>query len=528
MSSAATIPGLVATAADKFTTSEALVDGDVRMTYAELATNTERVGRAFLAAGVRYGDRVGVWLPNRYEYVLAVLGAQTIGAAVIPLNTRYRGQEASDILLRSRATGLVVCDDFLDSGYLDMLTRASGDGESGGPVIDGLPHLRVVVDLAPTPHDKAIGWDAFLAAGEDTRDADFAAASDAVTADTIADIMFTSGTTGKPKGAMSAHRQTISVAEAWANGAHLTSDDRYCIINPFFHSFGYKAGFITAIGRGATIYPMMTFDPPSTLRLIQDERITVLPGAPTIFITLMNHPEVGDYDLSSLRFAIAGAASVPESLFSQMLDILGFDSVKQAYGLTECVVAAMSRDDEDPAHIAENTGPVVPELEAKLVDADGNAVAMGSDGELCLRGEAVMLGYFEDEEATRKAIDSDGWFHTGDIARMDEHGCIKITDRIKDMFIVGGFNVYPAEVESTLAYHPDVVEAAVVGVDDERMGTVGKAYVHLREGAEFDSAALTAYARERLANFKVPRYFERLDTFPRNASGKILKTELRG
>jgi acyl-CoA synthetase (AMP-forming)/AMP-acid ligase II len=218
---------------------------------------------------------------------------------------------------------------------------------------------------------------------------------------------------------------------------------------------------------------------------------------------------------------------VPERLFADMLDVLGFEQVAQAYGLTECVVATQSRPHEDPLHVAQTTGPAVPGLEIRVVDGEGKDVAVGTDGEIWIRGEYVMLGYFDDPEATAAAIDPDGWFHSGDVGRLDEHGCVKITDRIKDMFTVGGFNVYPAEVENALGGHPDVIESAVVGVDDERMGQVGRAYVDLRPGVALDADALREFCRERLANFKVPREFVAIDDFPRNASGKILKKDLR-
>ncbi|MGW2182312.1 AMP-binding protein [Streptomyces sp. NPDC001732] len=327
---------------------------------------------------------------------------------------------------------------------------------------------------------------------------------------------------------MSAHRQTIGVARVWAKGAALSPADNYGIVNPFFHGFGYKAGMIAALAAGSTIYPLPTFDADQILELIGSARISVLPGAPTIFTSLLDHPRLREFDLGSLRFAIAGAATVPESLFRRMLDELGFEAVAQAYGLTECVVATQSRPNEDPAHVAETTGPAVPGIEIRAVDADRKDVPVGQDGEILLRGDNVMLGYFEDEDETRAAIDAEGWFHTGDVGRLDEHGCLKITDRIKDVFIVGGFNVHPAEVENTLGAHPDISESAVVGIPDERLGTVPCAYVVPRRGAQPSAEDIIAFCRTRLANFKVPRKVVLIGEFPRNASGKILKRDLRG
>ncbi|GAB2758868.1 FadD3 family acyl-CoA ligase [Nocardioides pakistanensis] len=529
MAAPETLPQLVRTAGREHGDHPAVVEAGTTTSYERLAELVGQAARAFLAAGVRPGDRVAIWAPNRLEFIVALLGAQSAGASVVPMNTRYRGQEALVILQRSRASVLVLANGFLDTDFGRMLREAAADGDGGsaGPV-PGLPSLHTVVDLnATTSSPAGLSWADFLAHGEEVPVDQAEAVAAAVGPEDVADILFTSGTTGVPKGVMSAHRQTLGVARVWAAGASLTPADRYAIVNPFFHSFGYKAGVVAALTAGTTIYPLATFDVDTLLRLIEAERISVLPGAPTIFTSLMDHPRLAEHDLSSLRFSIAGAASVPESLFQRMRDVLGFETVRQAYGLTECVVATQSRPDEDPAHIAETTGPPVPGIEVRIVDSSGQDLPVGEDGEILLRGDNVMLGYFEDEEATRAAIDADGWLHTGDVGRRDEHGCVKITDRIKDMYIVGGFNVYPAEVENVISSHPDVLEAAVVGVPDDRLGSVGRAYVVPRQGASVSADAVVAHCRDRLANFKVPRSVVVVDAMPRNASGKVLKTELR-
>ncbi|WP_106400542.1 AMP-binding protein [Actinocorallia populi] len=530
-----TVPALLRGAALRFGSRPAVVDGDVRLDYRELAELAERVARSHLALGLSPGDRVAIWMPNRAEFVVALLGALSAGASVVPLNTRYRGHEAAAILARSRACVLITSNGFLGNDFLGMLRAAAAEhegGESTGPV-PGLPHLGAVVDVPPagepwrsTP-EGAISWEAFLARAEEVSAEAARAAAEKVRPDDVCDILFTSGTTGLPKGVMSAHRQTVDVARIWASGAKLTPQDRYALVNPFFHSFGYKAGFLAALGSGSTIYPVAAFDADRLLELVQNERISVLPGAPTIFTTLLDHPRLDDHDLSSLRFATAGAATVPDALFHRMREELGFAEVAQAYGLTECVMVSRSRPDEDPAHVEETTGPAVDGVELRLVDiADGSEVPVGADGEILVRSRNVMLGYFEDEEATRAAIDEDGWFHTGDIGRLDEHGCLKLTGRLKEMFTVGGFNVYPAEVEGALTSHPDVSEAAVVAGPDTRLGAVAMAYVVPRPGAAPDPRAVIAHCRNRLANFKVPREVFFVEALPRNASGKILKAEL--
>ena len=528
VSEATTIPALLDEMA-ALGDHPAVVDGDVIVTYGELRTRVRDVARAYLAQGVAPGDRIGVWAPNRCEFMLAMLGAQYIGVAVVPLNTRYTGHEAAEILARSRATALVLADGFLGKSYSAQLRRAAAERDGEGSPLPGLPHLHTIVTLSGESGDGLLSWTDFVAAGELVpidRAMELAAA---VRPDDIMDVLFTSGTTGIPKGVLSAHRQTLSVARAWALGAQLTSADRYAIVNPFFHGFGYKAGMITSLMAGTTIYPLAVFEADRLLELVQSAGISVLPGVPTIFTSLIDHPRLREYDLSSLRFAIAGATAAPATLFHDMVNVLGFRTVAQAYGLTECVVATLSRRGESLEHTAQTTGPAVEGVEIRVVDEHGEDAGVDVDGEILLRGDNVMLGYFEDQEATDAVMDADGWFHTGDVGRLDEHGCLKITDRLKDMFIVGGFNVYPAEVENALRKHPAVNESAVIGIDDERLGTVGRAYVLLLHNADPrpDASELETFCRAHLANFKVPREFVFVEEFPRNATGKILKSELR-
>ncbi|HWJ11162.1 MAG TPA: AMP-binding protein, partial [Nocardioides sp.] len=335
--------------------------------------------------------------------------------------------------------------------------------------------------------------------------------------DDVADILFTSGTTGRPKGAMSAHRQTVGVARAWGELGGVTAEDRYLVVNPFFHSFGYKVGIVTGLTTGATLYPLATFDLERTMELIETEQISVLPGAPAIYQSLLTAPGRAERDLSSLRLAVTGAAVVPVVLIERMRaaapEGLGIDQVVTAFGMTEAVVVTMARKDDDAELVATTCGRAIPGMETRIAE----------NGELLVRGDYVMLGYLDDPAATAEAIDTEGWLHTGDIGETDEQGNLRITDRLKDMYISGGFNVYPAEVEQALMRMDGVDDVAVVGVPDERMGEVGKAYVVGTATPE----DVVAFARQRLANFKVPRFVEPIEALPRNLSGKVLKTELR-
>jgi acyl-CoA synthetase (AMP-forming)/AMP-acid ligase II len=343
------------------------------------------------------------------------------------------------------------------------------------------------------------------------------AAPPAISPDSVSDILFTSGTTGRSKGAMSAHRQALGVAQSWAALGGLTAQDRYLIINPFFHSFGYKAGILACVLTGATMVPQPTFDVAEAMRLVEAQRITVLPGPPTIYQTMLDSPQRACLDLSSLRLAVTGAATVPVALIERMRRELSFDTILTAYGLTEAVVATMCRPGDDAITIATTCGRAAAEMQLRL----------GPNDEVLLRGPNVMLGYLDDPAATAAAIDEDGWLHTGDVGRLDERGYLSITDRLKDMYICGGFNVYPAEVEQVLARLEGVAESVVIGVPDERLGEVGKAYVIPRPGYQLSTQDVLTHCTASLANYKLPRDVEFRTDFPRNATGKVLKRVLR-
>ncbi|MGB9303253.1 MAG: 3-((3aS,4S,7aS)-7a-methyl-1,5-dioxo-octahydro-1H-inden-4-yl)propanoate--CoA ligase FadD3, partial [Mycobacterium sp.] len=320
--------------------------------------------------------------------------------------------------------------------------------------------------------------------------------------------------------------QSLSGSASWAANGKITSDDRYLCINPFFHNFGYKAGILACLQTGATLIPHLTFDPLHTLQAIERHRITVLPGPPTIYQTLLDHPARGDYDLSSLRFAVTGAATVPVVLVERMQSELDIDIVLTAYGLTEANgMGTMCRADDDAVTVATTCGRPFADFELRI-DKSGDKSGDES-GEVLLRGPNVMLGYLDDAAATTAAIDADGWLHTGDIGVVDESGNLRITDRLKDMYICGGFNVYPAEIEQVLARMAGVADAAVIGVPDQRLGEVGRAFVVARPGADLDEATVISYTREHLANFKTPRSVRFVDSLPRNAGGKVLKPQLR-
>ncbi len=342
------------------------------------------------------------------------------------------------------------------------------------------------------------------------------------------DIMFTSGTTGLPKGVVTHHGQNLRVIAEWSARMGLAPDDQYLVVNPFFHSFGYKVGWLGGLLAGCTVLPHAVFDARAVMARIARDQISVLPGPPTLFISLLNDADRSRHDLSSLRATITGAAAIAPALIERIRAELGFKIVLTGYGLTEtCGIAALCEPADDAETIALTSGRAIAGTELRCVDADNHAVAPGESGEIVVRGYNVMQGYLDDPAATAEAIDDEGWLHTGDIGSLDARGYLRITDRLKDMYIAGGFNCYPAEIERIIAAHPAVAQVAVVGVPDERLGEVGKAYLVLCPQASLEQAAFIAWCRERMANYKVPRYVETVAALPTNASGKVLKYELR-
>ncbi|MDB5421212.1 MAG: acyl-CoA synthetase [Brevundimonas sp.] len=497
-----TLPQAVIEAAVRFGDALAVVDGE-GLTFSELERQVVKGAAALIETGLVSGDRVAIWAPNSADWIVACLSVQSAGGVVVTMNTRLKGLEARYILNKTRARMLLTVEDFLGQDY-----RALLDG------LD-LPHLERILTLDGD-------WPAFAATGRDlerARDAMLA-----VDGDDPADILFTSGTTGHPKGVVSGHAQSVQAFTCWADCAGLTEGDRYLIVNPFFHTFGYKAGWLACLLKGATAYPMAVFDPLRVVQLIEAEGITVLPGPPTIFQQLLASTAETGVSLSSIRVAVTGAASVAPSLVQRMQDDLGIRNVLTAYGLTETSgMVTMSHMGDGVERIAKSCGKPIPGVEVKCVDRLGNALAPEREGEIWVRGFNVMAGYFEDPEATAEAVDADGWLHTGDIGCFDADGYLRVTDRMKDMFITGGFNCYPAEIERILSAHPAVAQVAVIGTPDERLGEIGKAFIVLRGGAEGDTDEILKWCRTNMANYKVPRAFEFIDALPVNPAGKVQK-----
>lgn len=470
---------MVLSAADRFGDAEAVVDGPLRLTFTEVVDRIRCAAGAFADFGIAKGDRVAVWAPNSAEWIIAAFGTLTAGAVLVPVNTRFKADEAGDIIVRSGAKAVMIQQGFLDQDYV---------APEGVPVID-------------LKSDFLSGGSPFEA--------------DGVRGTDISDIIFTSGTTGRPKGAKMNHLQTLRAYEEWATLADLRQGDRYLMINPYFHTFGLKAGLVASFLRGATMVPLAVFDVDRVVELVEAERITMLPGPPTLYHSLLTVADKSK--LASLRAAVTGAADIPVELIRRIRDDLPFQSLMTGYGLTEAGNVTLSRPGDPPEDVACTAG----------LPCEGVEVRIADDGEVLVRGYNVMQGYLDDPVATAETIDPDGWLHTGDLGTLDDTGRLRIVGRKKDMFIVGGFNAYPAEIEGFLLEHPAVAQAAVVGVPDERMGQVGKAFIVTKEGGPAISGDdLIQWSRGRMAGFKVPRYVEFLDKLPLNATGKVVKDEL--
>lgn len=505
----ATIPHAAEAASRRWPDALALIEGGARFTFAALWDECRRAASALHQRGIGKGARVAIWAPNRREWVIAAIAAQACGAAIVPLNTRLKGREAGDILRRTRASILFTVTDFLGIDYPALLAD------------EALPDLAETILM-----DRE--WDSFLANGKGADDPRIDASLAALTADDLSDIMFTSGTTGQPKGVLMTHGRIIPQVGVWIGNTGLAAGERYLIANPFFHSFGMKVGWVACLIAGAVMVPMPQFDTAEAARLIAQERIAFLPGPPTIFQMLLAERERAPFDISSLRGGTTGAATVPPVLVERIRDELGMRDIITAYGMTECVNITSCRPGDPVDLIAGTCGAAIPGNEVIIAGADGRELPRGETGEIWVRGIGVMQGYLDDPAATAEAIDAEGWLHTGDVGTMDAGGYVRITDRKKDMFISGGFNVYPAEVEKLLAAHPAIGMAAVIGVPDERMGEVGKAFIVLRPDAQADPAGLLGWARENMANYKVPRHIAIVDDLPRNAAGKVSKIDLAG
>ncbi|MCA2182215.1 AMP-binding protein [Nonomuraea glycinis] len=502
--------------------STVIVDGDTRMTMAELRAAAAVTARGLIALGVRPGDRVALWGVNDPSWAVHAFAVWDAGAVLVPLSPRYKGIEAAALIEKTGARTLI-----------------TGDGPDGTPLarllppLPGLRHLVVPdreqreVAEARAEGRALLGVAELRARGVEVEERVAEERALGVRPDDLCEIMSTSGTTGTPKGVMLDHAQVLRGYWDWSEIVTLDEHDRYPAIAPFSHGFGLNAGLVACVLRRAAMMPIRVFTPDALMSLISAGRASVLAGPPTLFYRLLDELDRGEWDVSSLRVAICGAAAVPPALITRLVERVGLERMINAYGLMEGTVVSMTRAGDPVEVIASTTGRPVPGIEVRIVDDCGLEVAAGKRGEILQRGYGVMRGYWDDPERSAEAVDKDGWLHTGDIGILDKSGNLAIVDRKKELYIVNGFNVSPAEVEALLLLEGSLAQAAVVGVPDPVSGEAGVAYVVPRPGTRADPEALRAWARANMSGYKVPRRMIVVDALPTNVNGKIDKLALR-
>ena len=509
-----TIGECLARIVDRFPDRDALAvrHQGVRMTYRELGRHVDRAARALLARGVRRGDRVGIWAPNRHEWVVLQHATARVGAILVTINPAYQAEELRHALAKAGVSLLVMARGLRGSDYVATLEQAQG-GPAG---------LEAIV----LEHD----WDAFLADGEQVDDAQLALREASLHPDDPINIQFTSGTTGAPKGATLTHRNLLNNAYFGGRVVGYTEHDRVCVPVPFYHCFGLVLGILSCAVHGAcVVVPGESFQPEAVLEAVEVERCSSLYGVPTMFIAELAHPAFARFDLSSLRTGMMGGAPCPVDVMRRVRSDMRMEQVTIVCGMTETSPLSTQTAPDDPVEKRiETVGRAHPHVEIKIVDpATGAMVPRGTPGEQCTRGYNVMLGYWDDPSATTAAIDAEGWMHTGDLAVMDDDGYLSIVGRIKDMIIRGGENIYPREIEEFLHALPDVDDAHVIGVPSERYGEEVMAWVKPRDGATLTEHALAAACAGRIARYKTPRYWRIVDSFPMTVTGKVQKYRLR-
>ncbi|AZF16743.1 AMP-binding protein [Pseudomonas sp. R3-18-08] len=502
----------------RYPEGEALVvrHQDCRYTWQQLAETVDVHARAFMALGMQVGDRLGIWAPNCAEWLICQVASAKLGVILVNINPAYRSSELEYVLKQSGCAWLVCAGSFKTSDYHAMLQALQ-------------PDLRAIVSLDPDPPAGFLPWSHLSALAAQVAPEQLHARQAGLHADQPVNIQYTSGTTGFPKGATLSHHNILNNGYMVGQSLGLTAHDRLVIPVPLYHCFGMVMGNLGCITHGTTmIYPNDGFDPLLTLTAVAEERATGLYGVPTMFIALLDHPRLGEFDLSSLRTGIMAGSTCPIEVMRRVIGQLHMSEVQIAYGMTETSpVSLQTGADDDLERRVTTVGRTQPQLENKIIDADGNTVPRGETGELCTRGYSVMLGYWNNPEGTRDAIDAEGWMHTGDLATMDEHGYVCIAGRNKDMIIRGGENVYPRELEEFFFTHPAVADVQVIGIPDERYGEEIVAWIKLHPGHVASELELQTWCKGRIAHFKMPRHFKFVDAFPMTVTGKIQKFRMR-
>jgi len=505
----------------------------IRLTYRELQAHVNQCAKGLMQLGIKKGQRVGIWAPNCAEWCIVQFATSKIGAILVNINPAYRVHELEYVLNQSGCTALVIAPEFKSSNYTAMVQSLAPElatSQPGQLAAAKLPELRIVVRLGSDSIPGMYNWQELMTMGESVSDEALSQCQREQEFDDPINIQYTSGTTGFPKGATLSHHNILNNGYFVAHLQNLTADDRMCIPVPLYHCFGMVMGNLGCITHGATmVYPSDGFDPLAVLQAVQEEKCTSLYGVPTMFIAELDHPDFAKFDLSSLRTGVMAGSPCPTEVMKKVISLMNMREVEICYGMTETSpVSTQTRIDSPFDKRVGTVGVIHPHLEIKIVNpATGKVVPIGEPGELCTRGYSVMLGYWNNAEATANAIDKARWMHTGDLATMDAEGYINIVGRIKDMIIRGGENVYPREIEEFLYTHPKVSDVQVIGVPDMKYGEEIMAWIKLKPGEQATVEEIRAYCQGQIAHYKIPRYIKFVDAFPMTVTGKIQKFLMR-
>ncbi len=518
--------------ADRYPENLALIarHQDIRWSYREFRHEVERLATGLLALGIEKGDRVGVWGPNSYEWVLTQFATAKIGAILVNVNPAYRLFELDFVLNKVGCKAIIAAEKFKTSEYLHMLNTLAPEIASCEPGYlraERLPSLTTIIRMGDATSPGMFNFDEICKLGGKDDYARLEVLRTELGPDDAINIQFTSGTTGNPKGATLTHCNILNNGYQAGKGMRLTPDDRLCIPVPLYHCFGMVLGVLAAVTHGATmVLPAPVYEPLSTLKAVQDEKCTALHGVPTMFVTELDHPDFASFDLSSLRTGIIAGAPCPEKLMQQIISDMHMENVLIGYGQTEVSpINHMTLPEDSFENRTQTVGRPIPHVEIKIVNTDDRVVPIGEQGEICTRGYSVMKGYWGDDEKTAETI-IDGWLHSGDLGTMNEYGYVRITGRIKDMIIRGGENIYPREIEEFLYTHPKVSEVQVFGVPDMKMGEEVCAWIQLADGATATEEEIRDFCKGQISHYKIPRYVRFVTEYPMTVTGKIRKIDM--
>ena len=522
-------------AAARFGDRDALISvhQGIRLSYSGLRQAVDRAARGLLRLGIERGDRVGIWSPNRAEWVITQFAAAKVGAILVNINPAYRRRELEFALNQAGVMALIAARAFRKTDYVEMLTELMPELASGprGPLVtDRIPSLRHLIYLGADPHPGATAWSEFIALGDEVDQSALVARERILQFDDPVNIQYTSGTTGSPKGATLSHHNILNNGYFVGEMLHYTEADRICVPVPFYHCFGCVMGNLAAVTHGAAVVvPAESFEPEATLRAIDNHQCTSIYGVPTMFIAQLEHPSFGQFRLDSLRTGIMAGAPCPIEVMKQVIDRMHVPQVTICYGMTETSPVSFQSGVDDPIDARVSTvGRIHPHLECKIIDPDtGAIVPRGTAGELCTRGYAVMLGYWDSPAATAASVDAARWMHTGDLAVMRDDGYVNIAGRLKDMIIRGGENISPREIEEFLYAHPKISEVQIIGVPDMKYGEEVCAWIRLRDGQQATEEDVREYCRGQIASYKIPRYIRFTTEFPTTVTGKMQKFRMR-